>query len=160
MKTIAYDPYPNESVQAEYVSLERLFEESDVISLHCPLTADTRYMINDENLEKMKNGVFIINTSRGQLIDSDALLKALKSGKVHAAGLDVYEEEEEFFFEDYSGTVLHDDVLQLLVSSPNVIVTSHRAFLTEEALRRIAEVTIENLSQFFDGKELANRIAG
>jgi len=158
MKILAFDPYPDEDAGVEYVSLERLFSESDVISLHCPLTADTRYMINSEALNKMKDGVFIINTSRGQLIDSDALLKALKSGKVHAAGLDVYEEESEFFFEDYSGTVIQDDILQLLVSMPNVLVTSHQAFLTEEALKRIAEVTIENLTKFFEGGELENRV--
>ncbi len=159
MNVIAYDPYPDDNVKAKYVELDELWAESDVISLHCPLTSYTRYIINKDTLAKMKDGVFIINTSRGQLIDSDELLHSLKDGKVRGACLDVYEEESEFFFEDYSGTVIHDDVLSLLVSMPNVIMTSHQAFLTEEALQRIAEVTIQNLTSFFNGDTPENIVS-
>lgn len=158
MNVIAYDPYPAKDANIEYVSLEKLFAESDIISLHCPLTSDTRYLINEGSLAKMKDGVVIVNTSRGQLIDSDALLQALKDKKVSGACLDVYEEETSVFFEDYSSTIIGDDVLALLVSMPNVIMTSHQAFLTEEALQKIAEVTLMNLGQFFRGEELKNAV--
>ncbi len=158
MKTIAYDPFPKERMGIEYVNIDELLAKSDIISLHCPLTSSTRYIINDKSIKKMKDGVFIINTSRGQLIDSDALLQALKSGKIHGAGLDVYEEETAFFFEDYSSTVIDDDVLSILVSMPNVVMTSHQAFLTEEALKKIAEVTIFNLKQFYNGEQLKNKV--
>lgn len=158
MKTVAYDPYPRENADINYVSLDELFSVSDIISLHCPLTSSTRYIINEKNIRKMKDGVFIINTSRGQLIDTDALIQYLKSGKIRGAGLDVYEEETAFFFEDYSSTVIDDDVLSVLVSMPNVLMTSHQAFLTEEALQKIAEVTLFNLRQFYSGEELTNRV--
>ena len=158
MNVIAYDPYPVKDSDIDYVSLEKLFLESDIISLHCPLTTDTRYIINEGSLAKMKEGAVIINTSRGQLIDSDALLQALKDKKVRGACLDVYEEEADIFFEDYSSTIIGDDVLALLVSMPNVIMTSHQAFLTEEALQKIAEVTLSNLNQFFKGEELKNAV--
>ncbi len=158
MNVIAYDPYPVKDAGIEYVPLDRLFADSDVISLHCPLTSDTRYIINEGSLAKMKDGVVILNTSRGQLIDSDALLQALKDKKVRGAGLDVYEEETSIFFEDYSSTIIGDDVLALLVSMPNVIMTSHQAFLTDEALQKIAEVTLENLKAFFNGDELKNAV--
>lgn len=158
MNVIAYDPYPAKDTDIEYVPLDRLFADSDVISLHCPLTSDTRYIINEGSLAKMKDGVVILNTSRGQLIDSDALLQALKDKKVRGAGLDVYEEETSIFFEDYSSTIIGDDVLALLVSMPNVIMTSHQAFLTDEALQKIAEVTLENLKAFFNGDELKNAV--
>lgn len=158
MDVIAYDPYPAKDTDIEYVPLDRLFAGSDVISLHCPLTSDTRYIINESSLAKMKDGVVILNTSRGQLIDSDALLQALKDKKVRGAGLDVYEEETSIFFEDYSSTIIGDDVLALLVSMPNVIMTSHQAFLTDEALQKIAEVTLENLNAFFNGDELKNAV--
>lgn len=158
MNVIAYDPFPTADSDIEYVSLDQLFAASDVISLHCPLTADTRYIINEGSLAKMKEGVVILNTSRGQLIDSDALLQALKDKKVWGAGLDVYEEETSIFFEDYSSTIIGDDVLALLVSMPNVIMTSHQAFLTDEALQKIAEVTLSNLNQFFKGEELKNSV--
>ena len=158
MNVIAYDPYPVEGYGIEYVTLDKLFAESDIISLHCPLTSSTRYIINATSLAKMKEGVMILNTSRGQLIDSDALLQALKDKKVRGAGLDVYEEETNFFFEDYSSTVIQDDVLALLVSMPNVIMTSHQAFLTDEALQKIAEVTLFNLNQFFMGEALKNAV--
>ncbi len=158
MNVIAYDPYPVKNSDIEYVPLDKLFAESDVISLHCPLTSETRYIINEGSLAKMKDGVVILNTSRGQLIDSDALLQALKDKKVRGAGLDVYEEETSIFFEDYSSTIIGDDVLALLVSMPNVIMTSHQAFLTDEALQKIAEVTFENLNDFFNGAELKNAV--
>lgn len=158
MRVIAYDPYPAEGYGIDYVTPDKLFAESDVISLHCPLTSSTRYIINEASLAKMKDGVFILNTSRGQLIDSDALLQALKDGKVRGAGLDVYEEETSIFFEDYSSTIIQDDVLALLVSMPNVIMTSHQAFLTDEALQKIAEVTLFNLNQFFKGEALQNAV--
>lgn len=159
MNVIAYDPYPMENSSINYVSLDKLFAESDIISLHCPLTKDTRYIINERSLAQMKEGVVILNTSRGQLIDSDALLQSLKDGKVRGAGLDVYEEETALFFEDYSSTIVQDDVLARLVSLPNVIMTSHQAFLTEEALQKIAEVTLFNLSQFYNGEALTNEVS-
>jgi len=159
MNVIAYDPYPMENSNINYVSLDKLFAESDIISLHCPLTKDTRYIINERSLAQMKEGVVILNTSRGQLIDSDALLQSLKDGKVRGAGLDVYEEETALFFEDYSSTIVQDDVLARLVSLPNVIMTSHQAFLTEEALQKIAEVTLFNLNQFYNGEALTNEVA-
>lgn len=159
MNVIAYDPYPMENSDIKYVSLDKLFAESDIISLHCPLTKDTRYIINERSLAQMKEGVVILNTSRGQLIDSDALLQSLKDGKVRGAGLDVYEEETALFFEDYSSTIVQDDVLARLVSLPNVIMTSHQAFLTEEALQKIAEVTLFNLNQFYNGEALTNEVA-
>ena len=158
MKIIAYDPYPADGQDIEYVSFDKLLAESDVISLHCPLTTETRYIINETSITKMKDGVVILNTSRGQLIDTDALLQALKDKKIRGAGLDVYEEETELFFEDYSSTIIQDDVLSLLVSLPNVIMTSHQAFLTDEALQKIAEVTLFNLKQFFDGEALQNSV--
>ncbi|MCI5904154.1 MAG: 2-hydroxyacid dehydrogenase [Oscillospiraceae bacterium] len=158
METVAYDPYPKENSGINYVPLDELFARSDIISLHCPLTSDTRYIINEKSIKKMKGGVYIINTSRGQLIDSDALVRFLKERKIGGAGLDVYEEETAFFFEDYSSTVIDDDVLSILVSMPNVLMTSHQAFLTEEALQKIAEVTIFNLKQFFNGEELTNKV--
>ena len=158
MNVIAYDPYPAEGYDIEYVELDKLLTESDIISLHCPLTSSTRYIINEASLSKVKDGVIILNTSRGQLIDSDALLQALKDKRVGGAGLDVYEEETDMFFEDYSGSVIQDDVLALLVTMPNVIITSHQAFLTNEALHKIAEVTLFNLKQFFGGESLQNAV--
>ncbi|MBR4973689.1 MAG: 2-hydroxyacid dehydrogenase, partial [Clostridia bacterium] len=130
MNIIGFDPYKNESFIGQYVSLDELLEKSDIISLHCPLTKENKHLINDKTVEKMKNGVFIINTSRGQLIDTQSIINGLKSGKVGAAGLDVYEEETALFFEDYSEEVINDDVLSTLISMPNVLVTSHQAFLT------------------------------
>ena len=157
MKVIAYDPNPS-SEKVEYVPLEDLFRQSDIISLHCPLTSKTRYIINRESLLLMKKGVYIINTSRGALIDSEALTDAIKSGKIGGAGLDVYEEESEFFYEDLSDSVLKDDILSRLIMMPNVLVTSHQAFLTHEALRKIAETTLQNLQSCFNGEELKNEI--
>lgn len=150
MNVIAYDAYPAKDSGISYVSLNELFERSDIISLHCPLTEDTRHMINGDAIEKMKKGVVILNTSRGALIDAEALLEGIKSRKVGAACLDVYEEEADIFFEDRSGHILNDDLLSRLISMPNVIITSHQAFLTEEALNNIAETTVNNIRSCFD----------
>lgn len=158
MRVLAYDLYPVANKEIEYVSLETLLTESDVISLHCPLTEDTKHMINTESLRMMKKGSFIINTSRGALIDSEALLVALKEERIGGAGLDVYEEESDIFFEDKSNTIPKDDILSLLVGLPNVIMTSHQGFLTNEALSNIAETTMENLSAYFQDKPLINEI--
>ena len=150
MNVIAYDAYPAADSGIDYVSLNELFERSDIISLHCPLTDDTRHMINANAIGKMKKGVVILNTSRGALIDAEALLEGIKARKVGAACLDVYEEEADIFFEDRSGHILNDELLSRLISMPNVIVTSHQAFLTEEALNNIATTTVNNIRSFFE----------
>ena len=152
MRVIAYDVYPAKDADFEYVALDRLFAESDVISLHCPLTPETTHMINEKSLDKMKDGVILINTSRGALIDAEALLEQIKKKKVGGACLDVYEEESDIFFEDLSGHIMDDDVLARLISMPNVLVTSHQAFLTDDALESIAKTTAENIAAFFHGK--------
>ena len=162
MKVLAYDKYPAEGVadgeRVKYASLEELMENSDIISLHCPLTEETYHLIDEKSLERCKKGVVILNTSRGALVDAEALLNAIKSRKVGAACLDVYEEESDFFFEDYSGHIIDDDILARLISMPNVIVTSHQAFLTEEALMNIADTTIRNLIEFFSNGECPNEL--
>ena len=148
MKVLAYDrriPDGGKEDGIQYVSTQELFAKSDIISLHCPLTEETYHMIDAAALEQCKRGVVIINTSRGALVDAEALLEGIKSRKVGAACLDVYEEESDLFFEDNSGHILEDDTLARLISMPNVIVTSHQAFLTEEALENIAQTTVENL---------------
>ena len=150
MNVIAYDAYPAADSGINYVTLDELFERSDIISLHCPLTEETKHMINAAAIEKMKKGVVILNTSRGGLIDAEALLEGIKARKVGAACLDVYEEEADIFFEDRSGHILNDELLSRLISMPNVIVTSHQAFLTEEALNNIAETTINNIRSYFE----------
>lgn len=147
MKVLAYDKFPSEIEGVTYTALDRLLAESDIISLHCPLTPETVHMIDAAAIEKMKKGVVIINTSRGALIDAEALLAGIKSRKVGAACLDVYEEESDIFFEDRSGHIIDDDVLARLISMPNVIVTSHQAFLTKEALANIAQTTVENIME-------------
>lgn len=162
MKVLCYDKYPNPEVEdgktVVYAPIDRLFEESDVISLHCPLTEETYHLIDEKSLEKCKKGVVILNTSRGALVDAEALLAGIKSRKVGAACLDVYEEESDLFFEDKSGHIMEDDVLARLISMPNVIVTSHQAFLTEEALSAIAEVTVENITQVLSGGKCQNEV--
>ena len=158
MKRLAYDPYPSPDADFDYVPLETLLQQSDVISLHCPLTRETYQLLNADTLAQTKKGVIVLNTSRGKLIDSEALLNALNCGQVKAAGLDVYEEEEDIFFEDVSDTPVQDETLALLVSRPNVIMTSHQAFFTEEALYHIAAVTLSNLDAFFSGRVLPNEI--
>ncbi len=155
---IAYDPYPVPDSDINYVSLETLFKNSDIISLHCPLTKDTQHIINKDSICMMKDGVYIVNTSRGALIDSEALLDAIKERKVGGACLDVYEEEGDLFFEDASGEILDDDVLARLISMPNVIITSHQAFLTNEALSNIASTTLKNIEDFISEKSLKNEI--
>ena len=158
MKILAYDKYPRELKGVEFTELDRLFAESDIISLHCPLTPESYHMISGDAIAKMKKGVMIINTSRGALVDAEALLSGIKSRKVGAACLDVYEEESDLFFEDNSGHIMEDDTLARLISMPNVIVTSHQAFLTREALTNIASTTLGNLDAFFSGEPLENEI--
>ena len=148
MNVIAYDKYPAKDSDIKYVELEELLKTSDIISLHCPLTRETYHIIDDKAIKNIKKGAVIINTSRGALIDAEALLEGIKSRKVGAACLDVYEEESDIFFEDFSGHIVDDDVLARLISMPNVIVTSHQAFLTEEALNNIAQTTVENIIEF------------
>ena len=138
--------------------MDQLLAEADVLSLHCPLTPQTHHLFNAETLAKVKHGVTLINTSRGGLVDSEALLAALRDGTVGAAGLDVYEEESEWFYEDHSDVTRQNKTLSLLVSMPNVIVTSHQAFLTREALANIATTTLANLDAFFAGAPLENEI--
>ena len=145
MKILAYDKFPAEDAGLDYVTLDELFEKSDVISFHCPLTEETYHLLNADAIEKCKRGVVILNTSRGALIDAEALLAGIKARKIGAACLDVYEEEADIFFEDFSGHIVDDDLLARLISMPNVIVTSHQAFLTAEALSNIAETTCENM---------------
>lgn len=147
MHALAYDKFPAADTDIRYVTLEELLCASDIISLHCPLTAETRHLISRESITAMKKGVIIINTSRGALIDAEALLDGIKARQIGAACLDVYEEETDFFFEDRSGHIMRDDTLARLISMPNVIVTSHQAFLTEEALSSIAETTVQNIIQ-------------
>ncbi len=158
MKVLAYDPYPTPGLDADYVPLDTLLQESDIISLHCPLTESNRYLINSHTISKMKKGVVILNTSRGALIDSEALLEGIKARQIGAACLDVYEEESDVFFEDNSGHILDDDTLARLISMPNVLLTSHQAFLTEEALDNIAQTTISNLVALRDSKPCDNEL--
>ncbi len=162
MNVLAFDKFPDKALtetgKAEYVTLEELFKRSDIISLHCPLTEETNHIIDEKALALCKKGVVIINTSRGALVDADALLEGIKTRKVGAACLDVYEEESDLFFEDNSGHILEDDTLARLISMPNVIVTSHQAFLTEEALNNIAETTIKNLIAFTSDGQCSNEL--
>ena len=158
MKVIAYDKFPNESLDIEYTELNTLYEQSDIISMHCPLLKDTHHMINGESIDKMKDGVMIINTSRGGLIDSESLIDAIKTRKVGAAGLDVYEEESDYFFEDFSDEIITDDVLARLLSFNNVLVTSHQGFFTKEALSNISRTTMDNIKAFANGQDLDNEI--
>jgi len=158
MRVIAYDAYPAQDSYIEYVSLDELLKRSDVVSLHCPLTTDTYHMINRTTINKMKPGVMIINTSRGGLVDTAALLDGLKSKHIGGAGLDVYEEESDYFFEDWSNETILDDELARLLSSPNVLLTSHQGFFTREALQQIAAVTMENILAFENGGRLENEI--
>lgn len=162
MKVLAFDKFPAPGLDngdtIRYVELDELFEKSDIISLHCPLTEETTHIIDDKALEKCKKGVIILNTSRGGLVDAEALLAGIKSRKVGAACLDVYEEESDLFFEDNSGHILEDDILARLISMPNVIVTSHQAFLTEEALENIAETTVNNIIDIAEKGQCENEL--
>lgn len=162
MNVVAYDLFPNEAAAKEigfkYVSLDELYKESDVITLHCPLTKETMYMINEDSIAKMKDGVMIINTGRGKLINSKHLIEGLVSRKVGYAGLDVYEEEGEYFYEDFSNQVMTDETLARLLSFNNVILTSHQAFFTYEAMTNIATTTLQNITDCFEGKPLVNEV--
>lgn len=158
MTVVAYDPYPAADAGIDYVTLDELFSRADVISLHCPLSEQTEHIINADSIAKMKTGAVIVNTSRGALIDAEALLDGIKSRKIGAACLDVYEEESDLFFEDNSGHILRDDVLARLLSMPNVLLTSHQAFLTREALDNIARTTIDNIVGYFERGELKNEV--
>ena len=160
-KILAYDVHENEDVKAvggTYVTLEELFAQSDIISLHCPLLPPTKHMVNEESIKHMKDGVMLVNTSRGGLIKTPAVVDALKSGKIGYLALDVYEEEDELFFEDLSMQVIQDDVFSRLLTFPNVIITGHQAFFTREALKSIAETTMQNISDYEKGEELANTV--
>lgn len=162
MRVLAFDPYPDEIYAKEagiqYVSLKEIYKQCDVISLHCPLTEETEHMINNKAIKQMKHGVMIINTGRGKLIDTKALIGGLKSGSIGSAGLDVYEEESEYFFEDRSMELIADDTLARLLTFPNVLITSHQAFFTQEALHKIALTTLNNFKDFFDSGKLENEI--
>ncbi len=162
MHILAYDVYPDYKFAEEegitYTTLDELYKSSDIISLHCPLTEQTRYIINDDSIAKMKDGVMIINTGRGQLIHTNALIEGLKEKKIAAAGLDVYEEEGDYFYEDKSDKIIDDDVLARLLSFNNVIVTSHQAFFTKEAMHNIAETTLQNIEDFRQNRPLVNEV--
>lgn len=158
MKVNGYDIYKDESLGINYVSLKEIFTESDIISLHCPLTSENYHIIDAESIKLMKKGVIIVNTSRGSLIDAESLLEGIKDKKIGAACLDVYEEESDLFFEDNSGRIVHDDILARLISMPNVLITSHQAFLTREALENIAETTLCGIESYFKEGKIKNEI--
>lgn len=162
MNVLAYDVFPDEKAAEtmgyKYATLEEIYNQSDVITLHCPLTKETEHLINEHSIAKMKNGVMIINTGRGKLINTKHLIDGLVSRKIGFAGLDVYEEEGRYFYEDYSDSVMTDEVLARLLSFNNVIVTSHQAFFTHEAFSNIAHTTFQNINDFFAGKELVNEV--
>ena len=158
MHIVAYDPFPNESLGVEYLPLPELLSRADVISLHCPLTNDTRYIINEETISYMKPGVLLVNTSRGMLIDSGALIEGLLSGKLAGVGLDVYEEEDGLFYEDRSREIIEDGVLARLMTFPNVLITSHMGFFTKEAMQAIAIETLENAYMLEHGMPLINEV--
>lgn len=162
MRVLAYDLYPDYNFalenQVTYCSLEEIYHYSDIISLHCPLTPQTRYLINEHSISQMKDGVMIINTGRGMLIQTSALIEGLKNKKIGFAGLDVYEEESQYFYEDQSDSIIDDDTLARLLSFNNVIVTSHQAFFTREAVENIALTTLQNVKDFMEGKPLVNEI--
>lgn len=159
-KIMAFDPYENEELKtrlhARYTDLATLLHQSDIVTLHLPLTNESRYIINKDSIAGMKEGVMLINTSRGALVDTKAVINALKTGKVGFFGIDVYEEEEGLFFEDHSGDILQDDVIARLMTFPNVLVTSHQAFLTREALTQIAQTTAYNIDCWAKGEACAN----
>ncbi len=162
MHVLAYDKYKDEAAASQlgfsYVEFDEILKNADILSLHCPLTEETQHMINRESIGKMKDGVMLINTSRGQLIHTEDLIEGLKIGKIGSAGLDVYEEEKNYFFEDYSNRIIQDEVLSHLLMFPNVLITSHQAFFTREAMHNIAEITLKNMKQFIDGEELLNEV--
>ena len=158
---IAFDVVANKELQAAgvtYLSLIELLEQSDIVSLHCPLTDETKHLINSSSLEKMKTGAMLINSSRGGLVDTKAVIHALKKSRLGYLGLDVYEQEEKLFFHDLSENIIEDDMILRLLSFPNVLITSHQGFLTDEALTQIALVTLQNLTDFEQGKVLENAV--
>ena len=158
MRILAYDPYPASIPGVGYADLDTLLKESDIVTLYCPLTDDNRHLINADTLADMKDTALIINTSRGALIDSEALLAALKERRIGGAALDVYEEEAGIFYTDQSDMGIEDDTLARLISMPNVIITSHQGYLTEEALTAISNTTLSNVREFEEGKELSNQV--
>ncbi|MCL2051991.1 MAG: 2-hydroxyacid dehydrogenase [Lachnospiraceae bacterium] len=158
MEIIAFDPYPNRELDVRYVTFEELVATADVISLHCPLTPDTAHMINRDTIALMKKDVYLINTSRGGLIDTESLIEALLAGKFSGVGLDVYEEEEGVFFEDKSNEIIEDEQLVRLTSFHNVLITSHMGFFTHEAMREIATTTLENAVAVINGEPLINEV--
>lgn len=162
MQVLAFDPYPDKEFELElgikYAPLERIFKEAEMLSLNCPLTAETKYLINKDSIKKMKDGVMIINTGRGGLIHTADLIKGLKKGKIGAAGLDVYEEESQYFFEDLSDQILTDDVLARLLTFNNVIITSHQGFFTKEAMLSIGQTSLKNIEGYFKNGSLPNEV--
>ena len=162
VKILAYDIYPDENFAQQYnvtyTTPEEIFQKSDIITLHCPLTPESRYIINAKAISMMKRGVMIINTGRGPLIDTKALIQGLKNGIIGSAALDVYERESEYFYTDHSNEIIMDDDLSLLLSFNNVIISSHQAFFTQEALTNIAHTTLENIKAFFENKPLINAV--
>jgi D-lactate dehydrogenase len=160
-RLLAYDVQPNahcESLGVEYVELSALFAESDVVSLHCPLTPQTHHLINTESVSLLKEGMMLINTSRGGLLDTLAVIDGIKSGKIGYLGIDVYEQEEGLFFEDLSNTIIQDDTFLLLQAFPNVMITAHQAFFTSNALTNIADTTLDNITNFEQGKDCLNQV--
>ena len=160
-RVIAYDPFPNGEIQKlgiAYHDLDELFGQADILSLQCPLTDQTRHLINDDAVSKMKDGVMLINTSRGGLIDTKALIRGLKSRKIGYLGIDVYEQEENLFFNDLSDQIIQDDLIMRLITFPNVLITAHQAFFTENALTNIAETTVMNIKRFLNGENLDNEV--
>ncbi|RAJ75214.1 D-lactate dehydrogenase [Chitinophaga dinghuensis] len=160
-RVLAHDLYPNESLQqagVQYVDVDTILKTSDIISLHCPLTPETKHLINEQTIAQTKKGVVIINTSRGGLIDTKAVVEALKNGHIGALGIDVYEQEEHLFFQDLSGAIIQDDVWARLTTFPNVLITSHQGFFTQEALTQIAETTLNNIAKFANKEPLVNQI--
>lgn len=162
MKVLAYDFHPNENLAKEkkftYVSFNDLLKNSDIISLHCPLTEENHYLVRKETIKKMKDNVIIINTGRGKLVNTKDLIEGLKNKKISAAGIDVYEEESNYFYKDYSTSIITDDILARLIFFPNVILTSHQGFFTKEALENISNTTLQNISDFFNKKKLKNEV--
>lgn len=162
MRVMAYDLYPDQDFAKQYdvqlVSLDELYAQSDIISLHCPLTPETTFLINAQSIAKMKRGVMIINTGRGKLIHTEDLIEGLRTKQVGSAGLDVYEEEKNYFYEDRSDKIIDDDVLVRLLMMPNVVLTSHQAFFTAEAMHNIALTTLDSIKEFSEGKELTNEV--
>lgn len=160
-RVLAFDIIANRDLEAkgiEYLPLIRLLPQCDIISLHCPLNEQTKHIISAQTLDMMKDGVMLINTSRGGLIDTQATIEALKTGRLGYLGIDVYEQEEKLFFHNFSDEIIHDDIIMRLMSFPNVLVTAHQGFFTDEALTQIAQTTLQSINDFEQGKALGNKI--